>query len=78
MAREAEECFVNAIEVARQQGAKALELQSTLSLCRLWRQQGKQEQARHMLADIYNWFTEGFETADLREAKAVLADLETG
>ena len=66
---------MKAIEVARQQSAKALELQSVVSLARLWRQQGKLEQARHVLADVYNWFTEGFDTADLREAGTLLKEL---
>jgi predicted ATPase/class 3 adenylate cyclase len=68
----AEACFLKAIEVARRQAAKALELRATVSLARLWQAQGKQEQAHQVLADMYGWFTEGFETADLREAKALL------
>jgi len=72
---EAEECFHKAIEVARQQGAKSLELRAAMSLARLWQQQGKQHEARNMLSEIYNWFTEGFDTADLRAAKALLDDL---
>jgi predicted ATPase len=71
----AEECFLTAIDLARQQQAKALELRATLSLARLWRQQGKHEQAWQMLAKIYSWFTEGFDTADLQEAKALLEEL---
>jgi predicted ATPase len=73
--REAEECFLKAIETARQQGAKALELQAALSLGRLWQHEGKRDQARQMLAEIYSWFTEGFDTADLREARALLKEL---
>jgi class 3 adenylate cyclase/predicted ATPase len=65
-------CFLNAIEVARRQEAKSLELRATVSLARLWQAHGKQEEAHQMLAEIYGWFTEGFETVDLREAKALL------
>jgi predicted ATPase/class 3 adenylate cyclase len=68
----AEACFLKAIEVARRQEAKSLELRATVSLARLWQAHGKQEQAHQMLAEIYGWFTEGFETVDLREAKALL------
>jgi len=69
---EAEECFWRAIDIARKQQAKSLELRATMSLARLWQQQGKREGARQMLAEIYGWFTEGFDTADLQEAKALL------
>jgi predicted ATPase len=72
MMGEAEACFQQAIEVARQQGGKSLELRAVMSLSRVWQQQGKQEEARRMLAEIYGWFTEGFDTADLREAKTLL------
>jgi class 3 adenylate cyclase/predicted ATPase len=72
---EAEECFRQALDTARRQQAKSLELRATMSLSRLWQQQGKQEEARQMLADIYGWFTEGFDTADLQEAKALLEEL---
>jgi predicted ATPase len=72
---EAEECFLKALEIARQQQAKSLELRATMSLARLWRMQGKREEARKMLADIYGWFTEGFDTADLKDAKALLDEL---
>jgi predicted ATPase len=72
---EAEECFWKAIEIARNQQAKSLELQAVMSLCRLWQQQGKKEEARQMLAEIYGWFTEGFDTKDLQEAKALLEEL---
>jgi predicted ATPase len=72
---EAEECFLKAIEIARKQQAKSLELRATTSLARLWQQQGKQHEARSMLADTYNWFTEGFDTKDLQEAKALLDSL---
>jgi hypothetical protein len=69
---EAEACFLKAIEIARKQQAKSLELRAVMSLARLWQQQGKKKQAHKMLAEIYNWFTEGFDTADLQEAKALL------
>jgi predicted ATPase/class 3 adenylate cyclase len=72
---EAEECFLRAIEVARKQQAKSWELRAVMSLSRLWQQQGQIEEARQMLAEIYGWFTEGFETADLKEAKALLEEL---
>jgi predicted ATPase len=72
---EAEECFHRAIAIARQQQTKSFELRATLSLARLWRQQGKKKQAQRMLADIYGWFTEGLDTVDLREARALLTAL---
>jgi adenylate cyclase len=72
---EAEACFLKAIEVARRQQAKSLELRAVMSLSRLWQQQGKKEEARQMLAEIYGWFTEGFDTADLREAQVLLEGL---
>jgi predicted ATPase len=68
----AEECFLKAIEVARQQSAKSLELRAVMSLARLWHAQGKRKQAQQQLAQIYGWFTEGFDTKDLQEAKALL------
>jgi len=70
-------CFEHAIEIAREQGAKSLELRATMSLARLLASQGRREEARAMLADIYGWFTEGFDTADLIDAKALLDDLST-
>ncbi len=73
--KEAEECFLRAIEIARRQQAKSLELRAVMSLARLWQQQGKREEARQMLAEIYGWFTEGFDTADLKEAKTLLEAL---
>ena len=73
--REAEECFHKAIEIARRQQAKSLELRATMSLARLWQQQGKKEEARQMLVEIYGWFTEGFDTVDLQEARTLLAEL---
>jgi predicted ATPase len=72
---EAESCFHHAIEIARQQQAKSFELRAVMSLARLWRQQGKGEEGRAILAEIYGWFTEGFETADLKDAKFLLAEL---
>ncbi|MEW6300348.1 MAG: hypothetical protein AB1671_21865, partial [Thermodesulfobacteriota bacterium] len=72
---EAEACFLKAIEIARRQQAKTLELRATASLVRLWQQQGKHHEARTMLADVYGWFTEGFDTKDLQAAKALLEQL---
>jgi predicted ATPase len=71
----AEECFVHALEISRRCGSKSQELQAAMNLARLWRQQGKIEEARQALTDVYRWFTEGFETADLRRAKTLLAEL---
>ena len=62
-----------ALAVARRQQAKSLELRAAMSLCRLWQKQGKKAEAQNLLAEIYGWFTEGFDTADLQEAKALLA-----
>ena len=72
---EAEACFHKAIEIARRQQAKSLELRAAMSLSRLWQLQGKHTEARQLLAPIYGWFMEGFETADLQDAKALLAAL---
>ena len=72
---EAEEGFWKAIEIARRQSAKSLELRAAVSLSRLWQQQGKQREAHKMLGEIYGWFTEGFDTKDLQEAKALLDEL---
>jgi len=72
---EAEACFQQALDVARRQEAKSLELRAAMSLARLWRQQGRHTEARDLLAPIYGWFTEGFDTADLQEAKALLEAL---
>jgi len=72
---EAEACFLKAIKIARQQQAKSLELRATMSLARLWRQQGKKDEAQQLVAEIYGWFTEGFDTKDLQEAKALLEEL---
>ncbi len=63
------------MEVAREQQAKSLELRAATSLARLWRDQGKRTEARGLLAPIYGWFTEGFDTADLKEAKALTEEL---
>jgi predicted ATPase len=71
----AEACFQQALDVARRQQAKSLELRAAMSLSRLWQQQGKQAEAHALLAPVYGWFTEGFDTADLQEAKALLEDL---
>jgi predicted ATPase len=73
--REAEACFRKAIEISRRQQAKSLELRAVISLSRLWQHQGKREDARQLLAEIYNWFTEGFDTKDLQEAKALLEEV---
>jgi len=67
--------YERAIEIARKQGAKSLELRATISLARLLAKQGSRDEARTMLAEIYNWFTEGFDTADLKDAKTLLAEL---
>jgi predicted ATPase len=72
---QAEAAFRRALEVARHQQAKALELRAALSLARLWQGQGQAIAARQLLAEIYGWFTEGFDTADLQEAKTLLAEL---
>jgi adenylate cyclase len=72
---EAEACFPKAVEIARKQQAKSLELRAVTSLSRLWQSQGKKAEARQMLTDIYGWFTEGFDTKDLQEAKALLEEL---
>jgi predicted ATPase len=69
---EAETCFQQALAVARRQQAKSLELRAAMSLARLWQHQGKRAEARDLLAPVYGWFTEGFDTADLQDAKALL------
>jgi predicted ATPase len=88
--QEAEGYFLKAIEIAQRQQAKSLELRATVSLARLWQQQATQDAsritqhatrakldaARNMLSEIYNWFTEGFDTKDLQEAKALLEELQ--
>jgi predicted ATPase len=70
-----EACFYQAIDIARNQQAKSWELRAATSLSRLWQQQGKWQEAHDLLAPIYGWFTEGFDTADLQEAKALLGEL---
>jgi predicted ATPase len=72
---EAEVSFCQALDIARRQQAKSLELRAAMSLARLWQQQGKHTAARDLLAPIYGWFTEGFDTADLQEARALLVEL---
>jgi predicted ATPase len=72
---EAEACFQQAFTIARRQQAKSWELRAAMSLARLWQQQGKRAEAYERLAPVYGWFTEGFDTADLQEARALLAAL---
>jgi predicted ATPase len=72
---EAEGCFYHALDIARRQQAKSFELRATMSLARLWHSQGKRAEARQLLAPVYDWFTEGFDTADLYDARALLAEL---
>jgi predicted ATPase len=72
---EAERYLRQAVAVARQQQAKSLELRAVVSLGRLWQHQGKRVEAHPLLAPVYGWFTEGFDTADLQEARALLAAL---
>ena len=74
-AAKAEAYFERALAVARQQQAKSWELRAAMSMARLWRDQGKVQQARELLAPVYGWFTEGFDTRDLKEAKALLEEL---
>jgi predicted ATPase len=76
-AAKAEAYFERSLAVARQQQAKSWELRAAMSLARLWRDQGEPQQARELLAPVYGWFTEGFETRDLKEAKALLEQLTT-
>jgi predicted ATPase len=72
---EAEACFLKALNIARKQHAKSLELRAATSLARLWQIQGKQCKAQRVLADTYDWFSEGFDTADLKDAKVLLDGL---
>ena len=72
---QAETCLQQALTIARRQQAKSWELRAATSLSRLWQQQGKRAEAYDLLAPIYHWFTEGFDTADLQEARALLAEL---
>jgi len=74
-AAKAETYFERALAVARQQQAKSWELRTARSMARFWRDQGKRDEARGLLAPIYGWFTEGFDTLDLKEAKALLDEL---
>jgi predicted ATPase len=74
-AEEAESCFGQALDIARRQQAKSWELRAAVSLSRLWQRQGKRAEAHALLAPIYGWFTEGLDTADLQEAKALLDEL---
>ena len=76
-ATKAEAYCERALAVARQQQAKSWELRAAMSLARLWRDQGKVQQARELLAPVHGWFTEGFDTRDLKEAKALLEDLSS-
>jgi predicted ATPase len=75
VAAKPETYFERALLVARQQQAKSWELRAAMSLARLWRDQGKPQQARELLAPVYGWFTEGFDTLDLKEGKALLEEL---
>ena len=74
-AAKAEAYFKRSLAVARQQQAKSWELRAAMSMARLWRDQGKRDEARELLAPVYGWFTEGFDTRDLKEAKALLEEL---
>jgi predicted ATPase len=74
-AAKAETFFERALAVARSQQAKSWELRAAMSMARLWRDQGKRQEARELLAPVYSWFTEGFDTRDLKEAKALLEEL---
>ena len=73
----AEDSFHEAIAVARRQSAKLFEQRSAMSMARLWRDQGKRDEARELLAPVYGWFTEGFDTRDLQDAKKLLDELST-
>ena len=72
---EAEDCFHNALEIARRQQAKSLELRTAMSLTRLWQREGKEGDVSQLLNDVFTWFTEGFDTADLRDARTLLNEL---
>ena len=73
---EVQSTFEEALRVARRQQAKSYELRTATSLARLWAEQGRRAEARELLAPVYGWFTEGFDTADLKEAKALLDQLK--
>jgi predicted ATPase len=72
----AEDSFRTALAIAREQGTRGYELRAAVSLARLWRDQGRRAEARDLLAPVYGWFTEGFDTPDLKAAKALLEELE--
>src|SRR5262249_35608518 len=72
---EAESCFLRAIEIARRQGAKSLELRAATSLSQLWARRGRATEGRALLSDVFHWFTEGFDTADLSRARLLLGEL---
>ena len=72
---EVEEWYQRALTLARSQNARSLELRAAMGLAKLWQKQGKQAEAQHLLADIYGWFTEGFDTPDLKDAQMLLAEL---
>jgi predicted ATPase len=74
-AEKAEEYFARSRSIARERQAKTLELRAAMSLARLWQSQGKVQEGRELLAPVYGWFTEGFDTRDLKEAKALLEEL---
>ena len=71
----AKACFLKAIEIAQKQQAKSLELRATVSLARLWQQQGKQQKAHSMFSEVCNWFTEGFDAKDFQEARMLIEEL---
>jgi predicted ATPase len=73
----AEACFHQALTIARHHQVKSLELRVAVPLSRLWQQQGKYDQAQRLLGEVYEWFTEGFDTGDLKEAKALLDELRS-
>ena len=72
MEQEAQECFLKTIDIAQKQQAKSWELRASTSLARLWQRQGRTTEAHLMLSEIYHWFTEGFDTADVQDAKALV------
>lgn len=75
MEQEAGGYFLKAIDIAQKQQAKSLELRATMSLAWLWQQQGKRHEAHNVLSEVYHWFTEGFDTKDLQDAKALIEEL---
>src|SRR5262249_46972487 len=74
----AESCFLEALEIARRQGAKLFELRAAMSVSRLWARQGRAGEAHALLSNAYGWVTEGVDTADVMEAKALLEEIESG